>query len=205
MTHAKRNHKMKITKQRLVQIIKEELEAVLNEDNSGFFQGTVFTLFAGMLISAGVDRLQADDKAEELANKISQMSAEQINNLPNMQVAFKGYKGATMKNKRNIPGEAQGRTRDFYMKKFKDADVRFSYDQESQMFSLELKDLLRLGMEQPKELQSILDASTSITTTRIDLNNLEKQLKLIDSDTSLYTSQPSVPSPGAPIKPVDFK
>ena len=88
---------------------------------------------------------------------------------------------------------------------FKDLGVEYKYDQKSQMFSLELKDLLRLGMEQPKELQSILDASTSITTTRIDLNNLEKQLELVDSDTSLYTSQPSVPSPGAPIKPVDFK
>ena len=198
---------MRLTKEQLTKIIKEELEAVLNEDEVAlsYAKGAVMTLFAGMLISAGVDRLQAEDKAEELTNKISQMSAEQVNNLPSMQVGFKGYKGATMKNKRNIPGEAQGRVRDLYMKKFKDADVKFSYDQESQMFSLELKDLLRLGMEQPEELQSILDASTSITTTRMDLNNLEKQLKLIDSDTSLYTSQPSAPSPGAAIKPVDFE
>ena len=198
---------MRLTKEQLTKIIKEELEAVLNEDEVAlsYAKGAVMTLFAGMLISAGVDRLQAEDKAEELTNKISQMSAEQVNNLPSMQVGFKGYKGATMKNKRNIPGEAQGRVRDLYMKKFKDADVKFSYDQESQMFSLELKDLLRLGMEQPKELQSILDASTSITTTRMYLNNLEKQLKLIDSDTSLYTSQPSAPSPGAAIKPVDFE
>ena len=198
---------MRLTKEQLTKIIKEELEAVLNEDEVAlsYAKGAVMTLFAGMLISAGVDRLQAEDKAEELTNKISQMSAEQVNNLPSMQVGFKGYKGATMKNKRNIPGEAQGRVRDLYMKKFKDADVKFSYDQESQMFSLELKDLLRLGMEQPEELQSILDASTSITTTRMDLNNLEKQLKLIDSDTSLYTSQPSAPSPGAAIKPVDIE
>ena len=198
---------MRLTKEQLTKIIKEELEAVLNEDDVAlsYAKGAVMALFAGMFISAGVDQLQAEDKAEELANKISQMDAEQINNLPSMQVEFKGYKGATMKNKRNIPGEAQGRVRDLYMKKFKDAGVEHSYDQESQMFSLELKDLLHLGIEQPKELQSILDASTSITTTRMDLNNLEKQLKLIDSDTSLYTSQPSAPSPGAAIKPVDFE
>mgnify|MGYP003132329154 CR=1 FL=1 len=189
---------MKITKQQLKQIIKEELEAVLNEDKETalfLVQATIAALTAAYFGFHTTQNAEQNKKVDELANKMSQMSAEQINNLPSMPVKFRGKRGGV--GKKTTPKQ--------YADKFEKLKLNYEYDQKSKMFSLEFKDLILLGKKSPKDLQSILGAKIDFATTRMNIDDLEKQLELVDSDTSLYTSQPSVPSPGAPIKPVDFK
>ena len=190
---------MRLTKEQLTKIIKEELEAVLNEDTETTLFLTGSAIAALITAYFGVQLAQQlggqNKKVDELANKMSQMSPEQINNLPSMPVKFKGKRGGV--SKQISPKQ--------YADKFEKLKLNYEYDQKSKMFSLEFKDLVLLGKENPEELQRIVGSKMDITTTRMNLEDLEKQLELVDSDTSLYTSQPSVPSPGAPIKPVDFK